>query len=59
MNIPQKILTAVFIILFVLGTLVVATGTPEPTLPLISVWVVFGVVYTGLFFICASRKEPD
>jgi hypothetical protein len=54
MNIGQKILTAIFLIVFVLGTGQVASQTYYQYYVLQNcfiVWVVIGVVYAGLFFI--------
>jgi hypothetical protein len=57
MNIPQKILTVLMIIAFVLGTFVVAIGYEPPLTSFLAVWVPIGVVYVGLFFVFAPRRK--
>lgn len=57
MNIPQKILTVLFVILFVLGTIIAVSDGRDQLQNSVIVWVVLGVIYVGLFFVFGTRRK--
>lgn len=57
MNIPQKILTILFLLLFVCGTIIAVSNGGNQLQDCLIAWVVLGVVYAGFFFLFASKKR--
>jgi hypothetical protein len=57
MNIAQKVLTVLMLLVFTFFTMTISAEHEPPPMNYISAWVTIAVIYAGLFFVLASSKR--